>query len=143
MNTDILTILKNAQVRDGLGEAWLMSDPGRTGAHEEGGFIVYEEPARFRVIRWQRGGRNEIEVPLHQDCCINGDAIVLSFHTHPNIGIGFLQEPSETDRRAIRDDPNLKGAGYLGELVISFQYIYLIDRDGQILVIGDTQELLF
>jgi hypothetical protein len=58
-------------------------------------------------------------VPPHQSGRIGDREILASFHNHPNTGIGFLQGPSETDKRAVRDDPDLKGASYLGEIVIS------------------------
>jgi hypothetical protein len=67
--------------------------------------------------------------------------MVASFHTHPNTGADFQQEPSLTDIRAIRDDPDLKGEFYLGEFVISQDNIYLIEPSGQALVIGKTEEI--
>jgi len=76
-----------------------------------------------------------IILPPHHDCKIGEDEIVASFHTHPNTGSDFLQEPSETDQRAVRDDPDLKGDNYVGEFVISRGTIYLITPD------GDTREL--
>jgi hypothetical protein len=65
----------------------------------------------------------------------------MSFHTHPNTGAEFLQEPSETDKRAVRDDPDLKDAAYIGELVISQETTYLITPAGQVREVGDTQAL--
>jgi hypothetical protein len=41
-----------------------------------------------------------------------------------------LQEPSETDKRAVRDDPDLKGNDYVGEFVISQAVIYLVSPAG-------------
>jgi hypothetical protein len=75
-------------------------------------------------------------------CKIEEETIVSSFHTHPNAGGNYLQEPSETDKRAVRDDPNLKGESYVGEFVISQSKIYLIDPTGQVNEIGDTATLL-
>ena len=43
-----------------------------------------------------------------------------------------MQEPSETDRRAVRDDPNLKGPDYVGEFVLSEETIYLVTPGGQV-----------
>jgi hypothetical protein len=34
----------------------------------------------------------------------DGKDIVASFHTHPNTGSDYLQEPSETDKRGITDE---------------------------------------
>jgi hypothetical protein len=67
---------------------------------------------------------------------------VATFHTHPNTGNDYLQEPSETNKRAVRDDPNLKGMFYIGEFVISEAKVYLIALDGQVSEIFDTQVLL-
>ena len=65
--------------------------------------------------------------------------IVASFHTHPNTGSDFLQEPSETDKRAVCDDPDLKSAAYVGEFVISQETIYFIMPTGQISEVDETQ----
>ncbi len=65
-----------------------------------------------------------------------------SFHTHPNTGGDYLQEPSETDKCAVRDDPDLKGASYVGEFVISQAKIYLIAPNGQVSEISDTSIIL-
>ena len=67
--------------------------------------------------------------------------IVATFHTHPNTGSDYLQAPSETDKRAVRDDPDLKGTFYQGELVISHETIYLIAPNGQVSEVGNTQEM--
>jgi hypothetical protein len=72
---------------------------------------------------------------------MGGNPIVASFHTHPNTGADFLQEPSETDKRAVRDDPDLKGADYVGEFVIAQGTIYLIAPNGQVREVADTQAL--
>ena len=64
-----------------------------------------------------------------------------TFHTHPNTGRDYLQEPSETDRRAVRDDPDLKGSDYLGEIVISAEWLYLIKPSGKVEVVGQTADI--
>lgn len=79
-----------------------------------------------------------ILVPAHPDCTFNGRRIVASFHTHPNTGPEYLQEPGETDRRAIRDDPDLKGPSYLGEFVVSQATVYLVTPTGQVREVEDT-----
>lgn len=81
-------------------------------------------------------------LPPHHNCQFGGRDIVASFHTHPNTGSDYLQEPSETDRRAVRDDGNLKGRFYQGELVISQERIYLIEPNGLVNPVGDTQKIL-
>lgn len=95
----------------------------------------------FQTHRWPKGEQNEIRVPLHSGCKIGEGEIVASFHTHPNIGSDYLQEPSETDKRAVRNDPNLKGANYVGEFVISRDTIYLITPTGQVRELADTDDL--
>ena len=95
-------ILKDANVCDSLKKAWQDSNPGDFEGHEEGSFIVQDSKDKLHVIRWPKGEQNRIRVPPHHDCKIGEDDIVASFHTHPNTGSEFLQEPSETDKRAIR-----------------------------------------
>jgi hypothetical protein len=135
-------ILNNLTVCAELTQAWQDSEPGINGGHEEGGFIIQDSAGIFRVVRWKTGGENSILLPPHVECKIEEKPIIASFHTHPNTGVNYLQEPSETDKRAIRDDPNLKGEFYLGEFVISQAKIYMIDPGGQVNEIGDTITLL-
>jgi hypothetical protein len=96
----------------------------------------------MRLIRWPQGQGNAIEVPPHLGCRIEGLEIIASFHTHPNTGPGHLQEPSETDKRAVREDPDLKAAHFVGELVISARLLYLVSPDGSVSELGDTEKML-
>ncbi len=132
-------VLANAKARFALLQAWKDSNSGLTGGHEEGGFIVRNTDGSLNVVRWLKGSKDTIQVPPHKDCMIDGLEIVASFHTHPNTGNDYLQEPSETDKRAVRDDLNLKGAEYVGEFVISQEIIYLISPAGQVREMDDTQ----
>jgi len=93
------------------------------------------------VARWPKGAQDTIILPPRPNCRIGGKDIVASFHTHPNTGSDYLQEPSETDRRAIRDDPDLKGAFYVGEFVISMDKVYLIIPNGQVSEIGNSRDI--
>ncbi|MBD2772169.1 hypothetical protein [Iningainema tapete] len=86
--------------------------------------------------------KSSIFLPSHPGSKIEGTAIAASFHTHPNTGGDYLQEPSETDKRAVRDDPDLKEASYIGEFVISQAKIYWIEPNGQVSEIGDTSLIL-
>ena len=133
------TVLNNAIVRAALQQAWQDSNPGITGGHEEGGFIVQDAASNLSILRWPKGLQNSILVPPHRGCRIGEQEIVASFHTHPNTGSDFLQEPSETDKRAVRDDLDLKGAAYVGEFVISQATIYLITLTGQVREVDDAQ----
>jgi hypothetical protein len=142
MNQRYTEILNNSLVRTELKRAWADSNPGLTGGHEEGGFILKDSEENFNVVRWVTGEQNSIFLPAHPGCKIEGTTIVASFHTHPNTGGDYLQEPSETDKRAVRDDPDLKEDSYAGEFVISQAKIYWIDPNGQVSEVGETSLIL-
>lgn len=135
-------LLQNDVVKAALKSAWDDSSPGITGGHEEGGFILQNPGRKISIQRWPLGKQNQIAVPLHPDCRMGENDILASFHTHPNTGRNFLQEPSVTDRRAVRDDPNLKGSLYVGEYVIAANAIHLIRPDGDASVLGSREKLL-
>jgi len=134
-------LLQNDAVKAELKSAWHESSPGIAGGHEEGGFILQSPDGEISVQRWPVGIQNQIAVPPHHDCRIGENDILASFHTHPNTGSDFLQEPSPTDRRAVRDDPDLKGKLYIGEFVIANDVIYLIQTDGDVIELADRREL--
>ena len=92
-------------------------------------------------FRWPKGAQDTIILPPHLNCRMGENDIVATFHTHPNIGGDYLQEPGETDKRAVRDDPDLKGTAYVGEFVISQATIHLIMPDGQVYEMGNTRKL--
>jgi len=132
-------VLSDLNIRSALQQAWIDSNPGIDSGHEEGSFIIKSDDGSLSAIRWLRGLRDNIQVPPHRDCKIDDLEILASFHTHPNTGSDYLQEPSETDKRAVRDDPDLKGAEYVGEFVISQAIVYLISPAGQVREMDDTQ----
>jgi hypothetical protein len=136
------TILSETTLRAALRAAWLDSWPGTVEAHEEGGFLIKDSTGSLNAIRWRRGQQNSIILPSHPGCKIGGSDIILTFHTHPNPGPNYIQEPSQTDIRAVRDDADLKGAFYLGEIVISKETLYLIDPTGQVVVVGSPDLFL-
>ncbi len=142
MANDAASLLVDTAVREALSKAWHDSNPGLVGGHEEGGFILRDHSGNYDVSRWPVGGENQIELPPHPWCRIGTKHIVASFHTHPNTGPNYLQEPSETDKLSIRNDPDLKGHQYMGELVISDEQIYLIAPDGSVHVIARTSDIL-
>lgn len=115
--------------------------PSISGGHEEGGFILQNSDGEIFVQRWPVGVQNQISVPLHYNCRIDDNEILASFHTHPNTASHFLQEPSATDRRAVRDDPNLKGDLYVGEFVIANDIIYLVQSDDEVLEMGSRRDV--
>jgi hypothetical protein len=140
MSDQATSILDNPVVRAVLRQAWEDSQPGPMGGHEEGGFILRDSADNLSVERWLYGQQNSIVVPPHPDCQIDDQDIVATFHTHPNTGSDYLQEPGETDKRAVRDDPHLKGAFYQGEFVISAQTIYRITSTGQVSGVAQTED---
>ncbi len=139
---NVIAILDDSSVLAELKQAWQDSQPGSSGGREEGGFILRDAAGRMGVERWGKGTQATIRLPLHRNCQVGGKDIVASFHTHPNTGQDYLQAPSETDKRAVRDDPDLNGAVYAGEFVISQERIYLIAPTGQVSEIGNTREIL-
>ncbi len=135
-------LLSDSALRAALRKAWDESHPGTAGGHEEGGFILRDQADHLTVLRWPQGFQNSILLSPHSGCRIDERHIVATFHTHPNTGSEYLQEPGETDRRAVRDDPDLKSEYYVGEFVISHSRIYLIAPNGQVTEVGDTMTLL-
>ncbi|PYJ81427.1 MAG: hypothetical protein DME22_21155 [Verrucomicrobia bacterium] len=112
----IEALLNNADIRAALRLAWRESHPGSSDGHEEGG--------------------------PHPGCRAEGLEIIVSFHTHPNTGPDYVQEPSETDKRAVRDDPDLKAPHYSGELVISAALLYFVTPTGDVVELGETERIL-
>jgi hypothetical protein len=137
-----MDFLSNQAVMSGIRDAWHDSNPGPIGGHEEGGFIVQTNQGGMMVTRWPSGSGDSIVVPDHPGGRIKEGVILASFHTHPNTGPDYLQEPSVTDIRAVLSDPDLKGADYHGELVISVNKVYLIKPTGAVEEIGRTADLL-
>ena len=138
----IAEILENQTILAELKKAWFDSEPNVSGGHEEGGFVVADDFKNLSIIRWTKGTQNEIILPPHKNCFVGGKDVIASFHTHPNTGEDFQQEPSLTDLRAVRDDFDLKGEFYLGEFVISEQNIYLIEPSGEFHIFAQTREFL-
>lgn len=136
-----VTLWQDAVVRTAVEQAWKDSKPGVAGGHEEGGFILADSAGNLSVVRWPSGTQKKIELPNHANCKIGGREIVATSHTHPNTGSDFLQEPSETDKCSVRDDPDLKGALYEGEWVISEHRIYLIAPNGQVGAVEDRLKM--
>ena len=137
-----IPILTDPAILAELKRAWQDSQPGMSGGHEEGGFVLRGAAGNLNVDRWPKGGPDTIMLPPHPNCTLGGKEIVASFHTHPHTGKDYLQEPSETDQRAVRDDADLKGAFYGGEFVISNEKIYLIAPNGRVSEIGNRRDII-
>jgi hypothetical protein len=123
-----LDILHEPEVRAALFEAWKESKSGLIGGYEQGGFIVLDDKDKLKIRRWPVGEGNWIRVPSHTGRMIDGRHIVATFHTHPNIGPDYMQEPGETDKRGVKEDVDLKGSHYIGEFVIANEMVYLITQ---------------
>lgn len=137
-----MIVLDDERVRELFLQAWQDAQPGTASAHEEGGFVLRDADGSLTVERWPRGMQNEIVVPPHPDGRRGHWLIVATFHTHPNPGADFQQEPSLTDIRAVRDDPDLAHPDYEGEYVISLEWIYRIRKNGQVELIAPTKTAL-
>ena len=48
-------ILGNELILAHLKNAWLDSEPGESGGHEEGGIIVADDVGNLAVVRWEKG----------------------------------------------------------------------------------------
>lgn len=137
-----MSVLDNDTIRNLFLQAWQDSQPGTSDAHEEGGFVLRNIDGSLIVERWPRGEQNQILVPLHPGGKRGDLLIVATFHTHPNPGAEFQQEPSRTDIRAVQDDPGLSHADYEGEFVIASEWIYLIHKNGRVESVGGTKVVL-
>lgn len=82
-------LLQDSSIVAELKQAWQDSEPNVSGGHEEGGFMVVDDLGALRVERWGKGSQNVIILPPHQNCHVEGKAIVASFHTHPEHGRRF------------------------------------------------------
>jgi hypothetical protein len=129
-------------VREGMRQAWLDSQPGMSEAHEEGGFVVHDANGSKSVERWPVGAKKRIFVPEHVGGRRNGLVVVATFHTHPTPNYPYRQEPSRTDILGVREDPDLAHEEYQGEYVIATELTYLIRKSGDVEVVGRTVELL-
>jgi hypothetical protein len=125
-----------------LRRAWEESRPGTAEGHEEGGFVVKRDDGKPTVVRWPLGIQDRIEVPEHPGGRFQGAVIIATFHTHPNFGPEYQQEPSLTDIRAVRNDPDLRHAKFEGEYVISQDMMYVVLPDGKVEALGQTSGLL-
>lgn len=135
------SLFQNPLVRAALQQAWQDSQPGVSGGHEEGGFVVRAESGGIEVLRWPQGAQDTIALPPYASGKVGQKDILATFHTHPNTGGNYLQQPSETDQRAVRDDPGLKSSLYQGELIISQDEIYLVAPNGEFTSVGKTQAI--
>jgi len=134
-------VLDDDTIRRTFLQVWRESEPETKEAHEQGGFVLRNPNGSLGVERWPRGGQNRILVPPHPGGKRDDLLIVATFHTHPNAGPEFQQEPSLTDIRAVRDDPDLEHPEYEGEYVIASEWIYRIQKNGRVEIVVELKEL--
>jgi hypothetical protein len=116
------------------------SDVGTDNPIEQGGFIVRDSTSgALEIIRLPASGRNLLIYPICADGIYRGKHIVGSFHTHPNTGPEWRQQPSSQDVRLSKECPETMGAH---QFVIAKETIYHIDNDGVISEMGLTRRLL-
>ena len=77
MKFPALENFENEIVLRELKTAWKDSVPSISDGHEEGGFIVIDEFENLSVVRWEKGKQNEIVLPTHRNCCVDGREIVI------------------------------------------------------------------
>ncbi len=133
-------LLAEPTVFAGMRQAFDESDVGGSRPAEQGGFLVRDpQSGMMRAARLPASGRDSLAYPLCADGRYQGQDIVGSFHTHPNLGPEWRQEPSPQDIRLSKDYPETMG---LHQFVISRETIYHIDNDGLVAALGRTAELL-
>jgi hypothetical protein len=125
-----------------ISRAWRESNTqNAAGRREEGGYILQNPDSSYGVARWPRGEKSRIfPPPLDANNCYNGKVVVAAFHTHPNppvdeAGQEWEQGPSESDRRW-HIQRQLRG------IVVGWMFVYELDVDGTISVLGKREEVL-
>ena len=132
-------ILEDVNVAAAMRRVYRESDVGGDFAVEQGGFIVAGDGGAFSVERVAHGRPSSLGYPLCPDGSFNGRRIVGTFHTHPNTGDEWMQEPGRQDIRLSTEYPETMGAH---QFVISFERIYVINNDGAVSDAGATRQLL-
>ncbi|MEX2169370.1 MAG: hypothetical protein WD851_08665 [Pirellulales bacterium] len=133
-------LLLHLDVIDGLRRAYEESGVGTDHPVEQGGFILCDpDTATFVLVRLPAGGQASLVFPLRVDGTFQGKQIVGSFHTHPNTGLEWQQEPSPQDIRLSQDYPETMGQH---QFVIAKDTMYHIDNDGEVTILGSTPQLL-
>ena len=140
MSASPLELLQDEVVEAALRRAYQESDVGGTNPREQGGFIVRDGDGALRVDRLPAGEEDALEFPVCRDGVYNGEKIAGTFHTHPNIGTGWRQEPSQADIEFSVNFPETSGPH---QFVVSKANIYHIANDGVVSTVGATTDLIF
>jgi hypothetical protein len=133
-------LLAHAEVIDGMRLAYEDSRVGTDNPIEQGGLIVRNSTSgALEIVRLPPSGRDQLVYPICADGMYRGKQIVGSFHTHPNTGPEWRQQPSSQDVRLSQEFPETMGAH---QFVIAEETIYHIDNDGVVSELGLTRILL-
>lgn len=133
-------LLALPQVIAGFRQAYDDSDVGGSQPIEQGGFLVRDSHSSEVVIkRLPSSERDSLSYPLCSDGKYQGQEIVGSFHTHPNTGKEWRQEPSPQDIRLSKQFPETMGPH---QFVISSDTIYHVDNNGVVSAVGHTADVL-
>jgi len=133
-------LLADAALVGGMRQAFVESNVGEANAIEQGGFIVSDPlDGTLVVIRLPAAACDSLSYPICADGTYEGREIVGSFHTHPNTGPEWQQDPSPQDIRLSQDYPETMGPH---QFVIARDVIYHIDNNGVVTGMGGTPQLL-
>ncbi|MDA0806445.1 MAG: Mov34/MPN/PAD-1 family protein [Planctomycetota bacterium] len=133
-------LLNDIAIRTAMREALRESRPGTKHPIEQGGFIVLDAITLRPVVRRLNVGQaDSFQIPLCPDGQFHGEPIIGSFHTHPNIGPEWQEEPSRQDIRLVTEYPETVGAIHF---VIGPAKTYAITNDGTVSVLGRTDDVL-
>lgn len=133
-------LLADPNVVAGMRKAFEESDAGGSEPVEQGGFILrHPETGELAVERLPSQHRSSLRYPICSGGTYRGKEIVGSFHTHPNTGSEWMQEPSPQDVRVSKEYPETMGPH---QFVFSATTAYHIDNEGLVSEIGQTAQVL-
>lgn len=93
-------LIRRTVVRNGLAAAWTASNPAvnppATTQHEEGGWVYLNLITNVLTVRRQAAGAGAA-INLAAPPIIANSIVVAKFHTHPNLGPGWIAGPSGQD----------------------------------------------
>jgi len=132
-------ILADPNVQEGMRQAWEDSDDGGPNDHEEGGYIVRNPDGSLEVVRVPTGDEDSLSFDIHPSGTIGDQEIVGSFHTHPNTGTTYDDEPSQEDMDASTNHPETMGPH---QFVLSPNDVYHIDNSGNVSTEGSLGDVI-
>ncbi len=136
----VTELLALPTVLAGFRQAYDDSDVGGSQPIEQGGFLLCDPHSGEVIVkRLPSSERDSLSYPLCSDGKYQGQEIVGSFHTHPNTGKEWQQEPSPQDVRLSKEFPETMGPH---QFVISRDTIYHVDNNGVVSAVGHTADVL-